>query len=67
LKQLDKVAGRIDKEHLSSTGSSDDIVSRLQSGRPESLNFSGHIIHNQLDPVPAPSSWTLANSHRSAR
>jgi hypothetical protein len=45
---------------LRSTGPSDDIVSRLQSGGPESLNFSCHIIHNQLDPVPAPGTWTLA-------
>jgi len=67
LKQLDKVAGRIDKEHLSSTGSSDEHRFEGSSGRPESLNFSGYIIHDQLDPVPAPSWWTLANSHRSAR
>ena len=56
-------AGRIDEKDLRSAWPGDNIASRLQSGRLQPVNFRGHILHNQLDPVPAASSGTLAIRH----
>src|SRR5262247_2024462 len=67
LKQFDKIAGRIDEQHLRAARSGHDVVAELYARRAQARDLGGKIIDDEMNPIPAPGPRPFAIAHGSAR
>src|SRR5262249_46964472 len=53
LEQFDRIAGGVVENDLRAARTGDDVVAELESGVTEALDFSGEILHLNMNTVPA--------------